>query len=53
MSDSANGPLPVRFGLCADVHKDIMHDAAARLGGFVEAMQRADPAGTGACAFLS
>ena len=31
---------PVRFGLCADVHKDIMHDADQRLRVFVEAMKR-------------
>ncbi len=29
---------PVRFGVCADVHKDIMHDADERLGAFVKAM---------------
>ena len=26
----------LNFGLCADVHKDIMHDADARLGAFIE-----------------
>ena len=31
---------PVRFGVCADVHKDIMHDADERLGTFVKAMTR-------------
>jgi predicted phosphodiesterase len=31
---------PVRFGLCADPHKDIMHDADERLRVFVEAAQR-------------
>lgn len=28
----------VRFGVCADVHKDIMHDADQRLGVFVDRM---------------
>ena len=27
---------PLRFGLCADVHKDIMHDADARIKAFVD-----------------
>ena len=27
---------PLRFGLCADVHKDIMHDADARIRAFVD-----------------
>jgi len=31
---------PVRFGICADVHKDIMHDADQRLRGFVDRMSR-------------
>ncbi len=30
----------LRFGVCADVHKDIMHDADERLGTFVERMNR-------------
>ncbi|NRA97146.1 MAG: metallophosphoesterase [Planctomycetes bacterium] len=29
---------PVRFGMCADVHKDVMHDANKRLTTFVKAM---------------
>ena len=28
----------LRFGMCADVHKDVMHDADERLGAFLEAM---------------
>jgi Icc protein len=35
-SDVAEGKL--RFGLVADVHQDIMHDATARIGSFVKAM---------------
>jgi len=31
---------PVRFGVCTDVHKDIMHDADRRLGAFVERRNR-------------
>ena len=27
---------PLRFGLCADVHKDIMHDADSRLKAFID-----------------
>ncbi|MEA3480102.1 MAG: twin-arginine translocation signal domain-containing protein, partial [Bacteroidota bacterium] len=26
----------LKFGLCADVHKDIMHDADSRLQAFIE-----------------
>lgn len=29
---------PLTFGLCADVHQDVMHDAPERLGAFVRAM---------------
>ena len=36
----SNGSAPVRFGVCADVHKDIMHDADARLRAFVDRMNR-------------
>jgi 3',5'-cyclic AMP phosphodiesterase CpdA len=32
----------VRFGVCADVHKDIMHDADHRLQVFVDEMNRTD-----------
>lgn len=28
------------FGVCADVHKDIMHDTDARLGAFIDEMNR-------------
>jgi len=31
---------PLRFGLCADVHKDIMHDADERLRTFIDRMVR-------------
>ena len=31
-------PKEITFGICADVHKDIMHDADARLQTFVDAM---------------
>ena len=35
--DSERGePKPLRFGLCADVHKDIMHDADSRLKAFID-----------------
>lgn len=30
----------VRFGICADVHKDIMHDADSRLATFIDEMNR-------------
>ena len=29
----------LRFGLCADVHQDLMHDTLERMGAFVSAMQ--------------
>lgn len=32
----------LRFGLIADVHKDVMHDADARLRDFIETMTRED-----------
>ena len=28
----------LRFGMCADVHQDVMHDASERLGSFLKAM---------------
>ena len=31
----------VRFGLCADVHQDVMHDAVERMAAFVSAMKEA------------
>jgi len=31
---------PVKFGLCADPHKDLMHDADQRLGVFIDAVNR-------------
>ncbi len=34
---------PVRFGVVADVHRDVMHDANERLTAFVDAMQRQRP----------
>ncbi len=39
---SANEPDPktLRFGICSDVHKDIMHDADSRLRTFVDRMNR-------------
>ena len=38
MKEEPAGPAPLRFGLCADIHKDIMHDADARLRAFVGRM---------------
>lgn len=32
----------VRFGVCADVHKDVMHDADERLRVFIDRMNRQD-----------
>ncbi len=32
---------PLRFGVIADVHKDIMHDADERLAAFIESMNQA------------
>lgn len=40
MPDHATDPAPLRFGLCADIHKDIMHDADARLQAFIEHAQK-------------
>lgn len=34
-----NAARPLRFGLIADPHQDIMHDAASRVGAFVRAME--------------
>jgi len=39
-ADSGSQSQPVRFGICADVHKDIMHDADQRLRAFVDRMNR-------------
>ena len=33
-------PRTIRFGLCADVHKDIIHDADTRLKIFIDRMNR-------------
>ena len=30
----------LRFGMCADVHQDVMHDASERLGSFLKAMAK-------------
>lgn len=34
---------PVRIGVIADLHHDIMHDGPERLGGFIEAMKGLQP----------
>lgn len=34
---------PVRFGIIADVHKDVMHDADERLTQFIDRMQEVKP----------
>ena len=31
---------PITFGLCADVHQDVMHDGEERIGAFVHAMNQ-------------
>jgi len=36
----ARGLEPLSFGLCADVHQDVMHDAPERLAAFVSDMNR-------------
>ncbi len=36
-------PRPLRFGVIADVHQDIMHDGVERLRAFIDAMSAADP----------
>lgn len=38
---AASPPKTLRFGLAADVHKDIIHDADQRLTHFIERMQKA------------
>ncbi len=35
---AAEGLKVLRFGMCADVHKDVMHDADERLGTFLQSM---------------
>ncbi len=37
------GKHQVRFGVIADVHQNVMHDAQRRLATFVEAMERENP----------
>jgi calcineurin-like phosphoesterase family protein len=34
--DGQTDSIQVRFGICTDVHKDIMHDADDRIGSFIE-----------------
>lgn len=38
---AATAPRVIRFGVCADVHHDVMHDGEARLRGFIS-MARKD-----------
>ena len=38
VGDDAKSEAPLRFGVIADVHKDVMHDADQRLQVFVDAM---------------
>lgn len=40
---AADAAPRVRFGLITDVHQDIMHDGADRLGAFAKAMARSRP----------
>ena len=35
---AAEGLKVLRFGMCADVHKDVMHDADERLGAYLQSM---------------
>ena len=30
----------LRFGICADIHKDVIHDADVRLSSFIEEAQK-------------
>jgi len=39
---SCSQPRTVRFGICADVHKDVMHDADQRLQVFISEMNEED-----------
>ncbi|MDP6738623.1 MAG: alkaline phosphatase, partial [Planctomycetota bacterium] len=39
-ANGAESLKELRFGMCADVHKDVMHDADERLGAFLEAMAK-------------
>jgi len=39
----ASSPAPLRIGLVADVHKDVMHDADDRLTRFIDHMQQVKP----------
>ena len=39
-SRGASAQKALRFGICADVHKDVMHDADERLTAFVDRMNR-------------
>ena len=36
----SSGTAEVKFGICADVHKDVIHDADRRLGIFVDEMNK-------------
>ena len=38
--ESGHDQRTIRFGLCADVHKDVIHDADARLKTFIDRMNR-------------
>ena len=38
-----NNGQRIRFGICADIHKDIMHDADARLTAFIKESSKREP----------
>ena len=40
---AASPAAPVRFGIVADIHKDVMHDADERLTRFIDRMQEVKP----------
>ena len=40
LGDDAKSSEPLRFGVIADVHKDVMHDADQRLQVFIDTMNK-------------
>ena len=40
---AATAPAPLKFGLVADIHHDVMHDGIDRLTAFLKAMEKVKP----------
>ena len=46
MASLAKIKTPIKLGMIADLHQDVMHDGPARLKAFLDAMKEEKPDGT-------